>query len=144
MLSIPSAPESVSCVRTWSPPLPASARTLIKGQHRPGCNRKQIQPESPSSRNMLSRGKRLTFQKHELCKKKKEENSDRGEAALEVLLLPCAHKGGEEGECALCKEDFIQLSKCTQSTCILLLSGSIVGEEMRMESDNACNRIVEL
>lgn len=79
----PLPPESVSCVRTGSPPLPQSAQTLIKGQHGPGCNWKQIQPESPSSRNMLSAGERLAFQKHELCKKERQNRN----STWSLLLL---------------------------------------------------------
>lgn len=94
VLSIPSAPESVSCVRTGSPPLPPSAQTLIKGQHRPGCNRKQIQPESPSSRNMLSTGKRLTFQKHELCKKKRKLRQRRSSTWSFASAMCRQRKGG--------------------------------------------------
>ena len=59
------------CQDRVSPAASVGPRLWSKASTDPGCNRKQIQPESPSSRNMLSTGKRLTFQKHELCKKKK-------------------------------------------------------------------------
>lgn len=109
-------------------PLPQSAQTLIKGQYRPGCNWKQIQPESPSSRNMLSTGKRLTFQKHELCKKKMRQNRN----STWSLLLPymCRQRGREADfvleSCGPAMHDFICLSNCTQLTCMLLFSASIV------------------
>lgn len=102
-------------------PSPQSFHILIKGQYRPGCNWKQTQADSPSSRNMLSTCKRFTFQRMNWKKRKKrKEKSDRTET-LQVFFLEGTFcwKGVD------LQHMILSVSATVQSTCMLFFIVSI-------------------
>lgn len=130
VLNIPSALESVSCVRTGSPLCLSRPRLWSKASTDPAVIENRSSQNPPPAGICWVQANASHSKSMNSAKKKKKMRQNRNSTWSLLLPYMCRQRGREAyfvlESCGPAMHDFICLSNCTQLTCTLLSSASIV------------------